>query len=127
MVMKVTLEEIEAKKTAKGGWTKDTLHDWGIPWPPPKGWKQGLIEGRVLLWQAGAYEFEATPEMIRAFKDAHHAWQDGPMGWSWSVGCKKILAAVLEAARPGDIRSSDGADRHTRRKRHASGAVFASR
>jgi len=35
-------EEIEAERTAKGGWTKATLAQWGIPWPPPKRWKEYL-------------------------------------------------------------------------------------
>ena len=41
--MGITEEEIMAWQTPKGGWTKDTLAEWGIPWPPPKGWKKGLL------------------------------------------------------------------------------------
>ncbi len=37
-----TLQEIEAKKTANGGWTRARLAEWGVPWPPPKGWKKTL-------------------------------------------------------------------------------------
>jgi hypothetical protein len=36
--MKLTREEIMAKKTPAGGWTKETLAQWGVSWPPPKGW-----------------------------------------------------------------------------------------
>lgn len=36
-------EQIEAAKTARGGWTKKQLAEWGVPWPPPKGWRQNLI------------------------------------------------------------------------------------
>lgn len=36
-------QEIEAAKTPAGGWTKDTLAQWGVPWPPPKGWREDLI------------------------------------------------------------------------------------
>ena len=43
--MIVTREEIEAAKTEKGGWTKETLAGWGISWPPPRGWKDKLMEG----------------------------------------------------------------------------------
>ena len=43
--MRLTLEEIEAGKTEKGGWTKETLAGWGISWPPPRGWKDRLMEG----------------------------------------------------------------------------------
>jgi hypothetical protein len=44
-MLRLTAEEIDAAKTAKGGWDRATLANWGIPWPPPKGWRQMLIEG----------------------------------------------------------------------------------
>jgi len=44
--MKLTAEEIEAARTEKGGFTRATLKAWGVPWPPPRGWKKTLIEGR---------------------------------------------------------------------------------
>lgn len=40
----ITEEEIESQKTLNGGWTRTTLAQWGVPWPPPKGWKAALIE-----------------------------------------------------------------------------------
>lgn len=43
--MKITKEEIESQMTANGGYTKATLAMWGVPFPPPKGWKRKLIEG----------------------------------------------------------------------------------
>lgn len=46
--MKVSAEEIENGKTKKGGWDKITLAKWGVPWPPPKGWKESLISGTAL-------------------------------------------------------------------------------
>jgi len=36
-------EEIEAFKTAKGGFTKVQVIKWGVPWPLRKGWKDRLI------------------------------------------------------------------------------------
>ena len=38
----VTKEEIEEAKSPKGGWTKKQLAKWGVPWPPPKGWRARL-------------------------------------------------------------------------------------
>jgi hypothetical protein len=38
--------EIEAAKTPSGGWTKADLAKWGVPWPPPKGWKKFLENKR---------------------------------------------------------------------------------
>lgn len=43
----ITEEEIEAQKTENGGWTRDVLKQWGVPWPPPKGWKGALMESGV--------------------------------------------------------------------------------
>jgi hypothetical protein len=42
---RLTLEEIEAGRSPRGGWTRATLAGWGVPWPPPKGWQQRLLEG----------------------------------------------------------------------------------
>ena len=39
-----TAAEIEAAKTPAGGWTRETLAQWGVPWPPPKGWRRAVIE-----------------------------------------------------------------------------------
>ena len=41
-----TLEEIMQARTPNGGWTKETLSKWGVPWSPPKGWKKKLLNGQ---------------------------------------------------------------------------------
>jgi hypothetical protein len=33
---------LRAAATAKGGWGRKQLAEWGVPWPPPKGWKDRL-------------------------------------------------------------------------------------
>lgn len=43
--MRLTHIEIEAARTPRGGWTRKQLAEWGVPWPPPKGWRKKL-EGR---------------------------------------------------------------------------------
>ncbi len=43
--MRLTKEDIESKQTESGGYTKKQLKEWGIDWPPPKGWKERLILG----------------------------------------------------------------------------------
>ncbi len=36
-------EEVTAASTsASGAWTAKQLRQWGVPWPPPKGWRQEL-------------------------------------------------------------------------------------
>jgi hypothetical protein len=37
-------EEVEAGRTAEGGWTRETLRRWGVPWPPPAGWRKRLAD-----------------------------------------------------------------------------------
>lgn len=40
----LTAEEIEAARSPSGGWSAATLASWGVPWPPPKGWRQRLLK-----------------------------------------------------------------------------------
>ncbi|QKV93905.1 hypothetical protein HUT19_20840 [Streptomyces sp. NA02950] len=35
-------DEVTAAQTPKGGWTKRQLAEWGVPWPPPQGWRKHL-------------------------------------------------------------------------------------
>ncbi|MGP3948563.1 TnsA endonuclease N-terminal domain-containing protein [Streptomyces sp. 7N604] len=37
-------DDIEVARTPAGGWPRDQLAVWGVPWPPPKGWKKKLID-----------------------------------------------------------------------------------
>lgn len=41
----MTEDEIEAGKTPAGGFTRKQLAAWGVPWPPPKGWRKKLTAG----------------------------------------------------------------------------------
>ena len=38
----LTEADIERGRSARGGWTREQLAAWGVPWPPPKGWKAML-------------------------------------------------------------------------------------
>jgi hypothetical protein len=38
-----TAAEIEAVRTPAGGWTRVQLEQWGVSWPPPRGWKDRLL------------------------------------------------------------------------------------
>lgn len=33
---------IDEHRTPSGGWTSAQLAAWGVPWPPPRGWKDRL-------------------------------------------------------------------------------------
>ena len=39
-----TADDIRRQMTPNGGWTRETLAAWGVPWPPPEGWKAKLIQ-----------------------------------------------------------------------------------
>jgi hypothetical protein len=38
-----TAADVDAAKTPAGGWTRAQLAEWGVEWPPPKGWRKRLI------------------------------------------------------------------------------------
>ena len=44
---RVPREEIEACRTPAGGYsfTRERLAAWGVPWPPPPGWRAALERG----------------------------------------------------------------------------------
>lgn len=39
----VSALDIDRARSPAGGWTAETLATWGVPWPPPKGWRTELI------------------------------------------------------------------------------------
>jgi hypothetical protein len=43
--MKLTRQQIEEKRTPQGGFLKNDLISFGVPWPPPKGWLRRLLRG----------------------------------------------------------------------------------
>jgi 5-methylcytosine-specific restriction endonuclease McrA len=43
----ITRAEIMARRTAKGGWTRATLAEFGVPWPPPRHFLRNLLSGRA--------------------------------------------------------------------------------
>jgi 5-methylcytosine-specific restriction endonuclease McrA len=66
MTIKLTKEEIESHLTPGGGYTQEQLAEWGVSWPPPKGWKNRLIRGKRILSkedrQAGYRKAQAKRE-----------------------------------------------------------------
>jgi hypothetical protein len=62
--MRPTISEAEimAKRTPRGGWTRATLAAWGIPWPPPRGWKA------VLTGDAPTSDWIAMTRLLEALR-----------------------------------------------------------
>ncbi|MDI9915452.1 hypothetical protein [Rhodococcus sp. IEGM 1379] len=42
MTGRSTEVEIDAARISAGGWTRETLAAWGVPWRTPKGWRRRL-------------------------------------------------------------------------------------
>lgn len=50
--MSVTRADVMAARTAAGGWTKEQLAQWGVAWPPPKGWIARLVDdSATAVWK----------------------------------------------------------------------------
>jgi len=66
-----TSDIIDALRTPVGGFTKRALASIGVPWPPPKGWRQKLIRENALATKSNLYhsrnELEAKEE-----EDTYH-------------------------------------------------------
>ena len=66
----LTAEEIDSKKTARGGWTRADLAAWGVPWPAPRGWRQALLHGLPIPTFAAA---EPAPAASSAPAEVYRA------------------------------------------------------
>lgn len=53
---------IDGLKSPAGGWTRKSLARLGVPWPPPRGWRQRLIDGEPVVPQGASTRIEpGTP------------------------------------------------------------------
>lgn len=77
--MQITEEEINAAMTPKGGFTRAQLASWGVPWPPPKGWKESLIKRQPI---GGDARDTVSMSPIRPNVPAH------------DLLCKVVLAVI---------------------------------
>jgi hypothetical protein len=62
-----TSDIIDALRTPAGGFTRRALASIGVPWPPPKGWRQNLIRDNALADRSNVVYFprnevEGKPE-----------------------------------------------------------------
>ncbi len=62
----ITAEWIEAHATEKGGWKRRQLKQIGVPWPPPKGWKDEASGRQVGECERRVFEsFKGEPPRKR--------------------------------------------------------------
>lgn len=45
MSRKFTADDVESAKTPRGGFSRESLRQLGVPWPPPKGWRKRITAG----------------------------------------------------------------------------------
>lgn len=84
-MIKLTEQEIEKGRSPKGGFTKRQLARWGVPWPPPKGWKDALLAG----------DDPAKTD----FADAHPSWPH----CSAHDLLRNVVLAVVEHGHASDL------------------------
>src|SRR4051794_24317523 len=58
--LKLTEAEIDAGRSAAGGWNAKTLRGWGVPWPPPRGWRWALLNGQPIPTRAAPTRVAAS-------------------------------------------------------------------
>jgi hypothetical protein len=68
----IPLEDIMARRTPKGGWTRADIARWGVPWPPPRGWK-AVLTGNAptedwLALSSAEYRLAAAIEALKAIE-----------------------------------------------------------
>jgi hypothetical protein len=99
---RITEEEIMAKRTARGGWTKEQAAQWGVPWPLPKGWIRRLVEHGI-----------PYSEHIQIFGGGRIVAENKPL---FCLHCNKDLADEYERIYPTAVPVSELAALVRRRK-----------
>lgn len=82
-VQQLTAEEIDARRSERGGWSRRQLAEWGVPWPPPKGWRLALLAGENPKCRTARNRLLKEHYLSRANRAtvaACHAYQ-GPCPW----------------------------------------------
>lgn len=110
----ITEEEILDARTPKGAWTAKQLAAWGVPWPPPHGWKAQIIingypyepelgatasikSGDVPITEAGLLRMmeQSAPNMI----DGADLDIDGQLDIDPAQLLRKVVSAIIAAGR----------------------------
>ncbi len=89
----LTKAELDAGKSPKGGYTRERLAAWGVPWPPPKGWQQMLLSGVTVEQSEDQLKIQAiqtTASPINADYTCHEL-------------LKAVVLALINAGHARDI------------------------
>ncbi|BCK53190.1 hypothetical protein NWFMUON74_09620 [Nocardia wallacei] len=108
---RVSMEEIEGARSPAGGWSRAQLAEWGVPWPPPPGWKKSLAAdsgpGSVVTQPTTPTDSGAgtRASVVEIYTDGACSGNPGPGGWG----------SVLRWG--GHIREISGGEPHTTNNR----------
>lgn len=91
-------DEIAGARTAQGGWTREQLAEWGVSWPPPKGWRAELTE----KYRAQ----EAAARMSKVMDVAPAEWDRSAGGLAAELA--RLLGSVKDAGTNIDTAMGDG-------------------
>jgi hypothetical protein len=102
-----TAAEIEAAKSVRGGWNKETLAKWGIEWPPKRGWRKRLIASNIqeptkLMTK---YFAVSAPDNSQLEKSVNELLSEG-----WKLHGGISVAACVEPCRENGRGDYVGAD-----------------
>lgn len=83
-----TRQVILRARTIRGGWTRAQLAEWGVPWPPPGGWKERLERSAALAHVPlgpGGQSFFTTEAYRRKHKTGEFS--------EWMTPAQRAIAA----------------------------------
>lgn len=110
----ITEAELEAARRATGSWNAAQLRAWGVPWPPPRGWRRKLMRSGVpaacpypdgfkpevaalgpspnplLAFATRPEPAPLPPDAIEIFTDGSCEPNPGPGGWGFAA-CRGTL------------------------------------
>jgi hypothetical protein len=100
MAKSMTPEEIEAGKTAKGGFTRKQLAEWGVPWPPPRGWRRKLLGDNHVSQRTPAKKKKSLPPEV--FKEAIDR-RDRQCQYDHHALLRKVVSTLISNGHASDI------------------------
>lgn len=97
--MKLTEKEIEAGKSPAGGFTKKQLAEWGVPWPPPAGWRQALVNGTRIPKHGEYNKFAKNERVIKRYGEDRRDYTNDEL----HDLIRKIVVSVINCGHASDL------------------------
>ena len=92
-----SVQAFQRLKEGRGGFSRAQLAQWGVPWPPPKGWKSALLRGKPIptVKPIERKEFdEELADLLREEKHLTARWYERISGQvPWKPGERERIDA----------------------------------